>query len=176
MLSCCIESQCRLCDPAGTAVEIWSFIRATPLLWGAREKNIIEVAAQMAELNPQIHFSPMKSPERRCSKPVSSPPSPADQGAGSAAAQCHPQMSMQRDEYETDANLLEIPSLTLCPKGKDKSTIICHWLGSDLGTRPIGLVLIPIRSDYRRGPLRPSFSSSCNTASHLALVDSVWMT
>ena len=31
----------------------------------------------------------------RCSKPASSPPSPADQGAGSAAAQRHPQMSMR---------------------------------------------------------------------------------
>ena len=62
------------------------------------------------------------------SKPASSPPSPVEspyQGAGSVA-QHH------TEEYETDANVLEMPSLTLCPEGKDKSTIIRHWFGSDL--------------------------------------------
>ena len=36
-----------------------------------------------------------------------------------------------RDEHETDTNLLEMPLLTLCPKGRDKSTIIRLWPGSD---------------------------------------------
>ena len=74
----------------------------------------------MAELDPHIHFSPMKSPDgvdpegvqEPGGKPASSPPSPAEspyQGAGSAAVS-------STDEYETDANVLEMPSLTLLLK------------------------------------------------------------